>query len=134
MLDPLYFGYLSCFTILNDKYIFQICEIFGIWAPFRFLFEIKLQINLSKPNPFETEEFVQFRQGFGLHRFKLHRHLVDGTVKSVWLRQVFGEGKLIPGFYSYLHCVIRRSLSVRWFFPWIISNHPQLRMVSQNYS
>ena len=26
----------------------------------------------------------------GLHRFKLHRHLVDGTVKSVWLRQVFG--------------------------------------------
>ena len=44
MLDPLYFGYLSCFTILNDKYIFQICEIFGIWAPFRFLFEIKLQI------------------------------------------------------------------------------------------
>ena len=43
---------------------------------------------------------------FGLHSFKLHRHLVDGTVKSVWLRQVFGEGKLIPGFYSYLHCVI----------------------------
>ena len=27
---------------------------------------------------------------FGLHRFKLHRHLVDGIVKSVWLRQVFG--------------------------------------------
>jgi hypothetical protein len=37
-----------------------------------------------------TEEFVQFRQVFGLNRFKLHRHLVDGTVKSVWLRQVFG--------------------------------------------
>ena len=37
-----------------------------------------------------TEEFVQFRQGFGLHRFKLHRHLVDETVKSVWFRQVFG--------------------------------------------
>jgi hypothetical protein len=35
-------------------------------------------------------EFVQFRQVFGLHRFKLHRHLVDGTVKSVWFRQVFG--------------------------------------------
>jgi len=30
---------------------------------------------------------VQFRQVFGLHRFKLHRHLVDGTVKSVWFRQ-----------------------------------------------
>ena len=27
---------------------------------------------------------------FGLHRFKLHRHLVDGTVKCVWFRQVFG--------------------------------------------
>ena len=26
---------------------------------------------------------------FGLHRFKLHRHLVDGTVKSVWFQQVF---------------------------------------------
>ena len=28
--------------------------------------------------------------GFGLNRFKLHRHLVDETVKSVWFRQVFG--------------------------------------------
>jgi hypothetical protein len=27
---------------------------------------------------------------FILDRFKLHRHLVDGTVKCVWLRQVFG--------------------------------------------
>ena len=27
---------------------------------------------------------------FSLDRFKLHRHLVDGTVKSVWFRQVFG--------------------------------------------
>jgi hypothetical protein len=37
-------------------------------------------------------KFVQFRQVFGLHRFKLlvHRHIVDGTVKSVWFRQVFG--------------------------------------------
>jgi hypothetical protein len=25
---------------------------------------------------------------FGLHRFKLQRLLVDGSVKSVWLRQV----------------------------------------------
>ena len=33
--------------------------------------------------PFGTEEFVQFRQVFGLHMFKLHRHLVDVTVKSV---------------------------------------------------
>ena len=30
-----------------------------------------------------------FRQVFGLHRFKLHRHVEDGTVKSVWFRQVF---------------------------------------------
>ena len=27
---------------------------------------------------------------FSLDRFKLHRHLVDGTVKCVWFRQVFG--------------------------------------------
>ena len=27
---------------------------------------------------------------FGLHRFKLHRYLEDGTVKSLWIRQVFG--------------------------------------------
>ena len=26
---------------------------------------------------------------FGLHGLKLHRHLVDGAVKSVWFRQVF---------------------------------------------
>jgi hypothetical protein len=39
---------------------------------------------------FGTDKFVQFRQVFGLHRFKLHRHLVDGTVKSHWFRQVFG--------------------------------------------
>ena len=50
----------------------------------------KIQWDLSKPNPFGTEEFVQFRQVFGLHRFKLHRHWVDGTVMSVWFRQVFG--------------------------------------------
>jgi hypothetical protein len=37
-----------------------------------------------------SEEFVQFRQVFGLHRFQLHRHLVDVTVMSVWFRQVFG--------------------------------------------
>jgi hypothetical protein len=49
-----------------------------------------IQSNLSRPNLFRTEEFVQFRQVFGLNRFKLHRHLVDGTVKSVWFRQVFG--------------------------------------------
>jgi hypothetical protein len=50
----------------------------------------KLQENMSKPNTFGTEEFVQLRQVFGLHRFKLHRHLVDRTVKSVWFRQVLG--------------------------------------------
>ena len=33
---------------------------------------------------------MQFRQVLGLHEFKLHRHLVDGTVESVWFRQVFG--------------------------------------------
>ena len=49
-----------------------------------------IQCNLSKLNPIGTKEFVQFRQVFRLHRFKLHRHLVDGTVKYVWLRQIFG--------------------------------------------
>jgi hypothetical protein len=39
---------------------------------------------MSKPNPFGTEEFVRFRQVFGLHRFQLKKYLVDGTVKSVW--------------------------------------------------
>ena len=50
----------------------------------------KYMYNLSKPSHSGTEEFVQFRQVFGLHRFKLHRHLVDGTVKSVWFLQDFG--------------------------------------------
>ena len=27
---------------------------------------------------------------FSLDRFKSYRHLVDGTVKSFWVRQVFG--------------------------------------------
>ena len=44
---------------------------------------------MLKPNPYGTEEFVKFRQVFGLHSFKLYRDLVDETVKSVWLRQVF---------------------------------------------
>ena len=44
----------------------------------------------TKVNSFVTEEFVQFRQVFGLHRFKLHSYLVYRTVKSVWFRQVFG--------------------------------------------
>ena len=51
------------------------------------MYSLSMQSNLSKPNPFGTEEFVQFRQVFDLHRFKLHRHLVDGTIKSVWFTQ-----------------------------------------------
>ena len=51
-----------------------------------------IQYSLSTPNPFGTDEFVQYRPVYDLHshRFKLHRHLVYGTVKSVWLRHVFG--------------------------------------------
>jgi hypothetical protein len=60
----------------------------GRWIYFDYL--KRIQYNLSKPNPFGTDKFVQFIQVFGLHRFKLHRHLVDGTVSSVWFRQVFG--------------------------------------------
>jgi hypothetical protein len=44
----------------------------------------EIQRNPSKPNPFGTEEFAQFRLVLGLHRFKLYRHLVDGIVKSVY--------------------------------------------------
>jgi hypothetical protein len=32
----------------------------------------------------------QPQQVFGLHRFKLHRDLVDVTVNSVWFKQVVG--------------------------------------------
>jgi hypothetical protein len=48
---------------------------------------------LSKPNPFGSDKFAQFSQVFGLHRFILHRHLVDhdGTVKSVWFRSFTSE-------------------------------------------
>ena len=55
-------------------------------------------------NPFGTEEFLQFRQVFGLHRFKLHRHLVDGTVKSAWLRPVFG---LLRVWFRQVFCLLR---------------------------
>jgi hypothetical protein len=60
-----------------------------------------------QPSPFGTEEFVQFRQVFGLQRFKLHRHLVYGTVKSVLIAvtgnmngrdiTVFGLGAVLTG-------------------------------------
>ena len=45
---------------------------------------------MCKLNSPETEEIVQFRHAFNLHRFKLHRHLVDRTVTSVCFMQVFG--------------------------------------------
>jgi len=46
---------------------------------------------------------------FGLDRFKLHRHLVDGTVKSVWLRQVF----VYSGFgLDRFHCITKILLKV----------------------
>ena len=49
-----------------------------------------IQWNLSKANPFGSEEFVQFRQMLGLHRFKLCRYLTERTFILVWFRQVFG--------------------------------------------
>jgi hypothetical protein len=48
-----------------------------------FIAKYDIQSNLSIPSPFGSEEFAQFRQVFGLHRFKLPRHLVDGTEKSL---------------------------------------------------
>jgi len=44
---------------------------------------------MCKLNSPGTEEIVQFRQVLRLHRFKLHRYLVDRTVTSVCFRQVF---------------------------------------------
>jgi hypothetical protein len=44
---------------------------------------------MFKVNTIGIDEFVQFRQEFDLHRFKLHGNLVDGTVKSDWYRKVF---------------------------------------------
>ena len=88
-----------------------------------------LQKNLSKPTPFETDKFVQFRQVFGLHRFNLRRHLIDRTLKSVWFRQVLGLRRvwfsqvlgLRRGWFRQvlgLHCVwFRQVLGLRrvWF-------------------
>jgi len=45
---------------------------------------------MCKLNSPGTDEIAQFRQMLRLHRFKLHRHLVDMTVTSVCFRQVFG--------------------------------------------
>ena len=51
---------------------------------------------------------IWFRQVFGLHRFKLHRHLIDGTVKSVWFRQF--------SLYSqYKYSLILYSLIMQYF-------------------
>ena len=44
----------------------------------------------AKTEPLGPDKFVQLRQVFVLHRFKLHKHLIDGTVKSAWFRKVFG--------------------------------------------
>ena len=51
---------------------------------------VQLKSLYIQSNPLRTEEFVQFRQVFGLHRLKLRRHLVDWTVKSFLFRQVDG--------------------------------------------
>ena len=49
-----------------------------------------IQWNLSKANPFGSEEFVQFRQMLHLHRFKLCRYFNERTFILVWFKQVFG--------------------------------------------
>ena len=40
--------------------------------------------------PLGLKNLFRFKQVFDLHKFKLHRQLVDGTVKYVWFRQVLG--------------------------------------------
>jgi hypothetical protein len=40
--------------------------------------------------PMGLKNCFHFKEVFGLHRFKLHRQVVEGIVKSVWFMQVFG--------------------------------------------
>ena len=78
---------ISCFCLqLIHSYILHLCFAHpSVYPVFVFRSSIHMSyfclplIHLSNPNPFGTEEFVQFRQMFGLHRFKLHTHLVDET-------------------------------------------------------
>ena len=67
--------------ILEQMFTYLLCITYGL---------IICTVKSVSTEPLWTEEFVQFRQVFGVHRFKLHSQLVDGTVMSVWLRQVFG--------------------------------------------
>ena len=72
---------------------------------------------MYKPNPSGTDKFVQFRQVFGLHRFKLHRHLVDRTESMSGLRRfsVYSRFVLVAIYYQfirkyhlklYIHCIM----------------------------
>ena len=45
----------------------------------------------------------------GVHRFKLHRHLVEGAVKTVWVKQVFC---LLFGLDTF-HCIRNVSDSIQ---------------------
>jgi hypothetical protein len=59
----------------------------NVWFLF-YLNHIVTTDNYSKTCLNQTP--LELKNFFSLDRFKLHRHLVDGTVKSVWLRQILG--------------------------------------------
>ena len=60
-----------------------------------------LCVTTVKLNPFVTRS-CSVLTGFVVYRFKLHRHLVDESVKSVCFRQV----SVYPGFaLDKLHCI-----------------------------
>jgi len=53
--------------------------------------------------------------------FKLHRHLVDGTIQSAWIRQVFG----LDGF----HCIYF-SVDTTFQSLWLLSPFPWYRVAN----
>ena len=59
------------------------------WMHVLFVGYVKYSKTCLNRTPFGLKNLFSL-DGFSLHWFKLHRHLLDGTVKSVWFRQVFG--------------------------------------------
>ena len=51
---------------------------------------------------------------FGLHRFKLHRYLIRGTVKTAWTRQVFGLDRCLVYIGSNYRYLIDRTVKSVW--------------------
>jgi hypothetical protein len=57
---------------------------------------------MLKLNTIGIDEFVQIRQVFDLHRFKLHGNLADGTVQSTGIGRFFDySGFALDSFFDY---------------------------------